>query len=372
MSGDGVDSKLLEALKLLAERPEILSAALALARGDVVQNAAAKPTIAELWSAYELVAPTKLAAGTWRARCCYRETLGRLALTLDDGTRTTIADLAYDLVTPRVAEIYRSAREREDNGQGGTIAKGTVNRELGAVQSMLTWHVAVTKKIPDHNLKGWGRADESGDARQTYLTPEQAHRFISAGRPLFQDICTVAYRCAGMRPTEARMLMKSSVDFASKVINLGSRRTKMRQARPVPFPSDVEAILRRNCEASKGPFVFVRPTDPDRIKPVSASTFHNWLDMARERSGITGFDGEAIVVHTLRHCAVTDLLQAKVDPTAVMAAAGMSPKTLQRYSKFGPDQQANLRKHLEEQLSPPDRVGPRRAASVRPGRLARR
>jgi integrase len=331
------------------------------------------PTVATLWEAYALVAPTLLVATTWRVWRTYRNTFGRLKLTLDDGTESTIADLPADKVTPRVAEIYRMAREKEPNNQGGTVSPITVNSELGALQAVLSYSANIAKTLPANPLDGWRRVDEAPYARQTYLTPEQARKFIGAGVPLFQDICTVAYRCAGMRNSEARLLRKSEVDFARRVINLPSSRNKNAKPRVVPFPSDVEAILRRHCDGSLGPYVFVRPKDPDRVKPVPQSTFQRWLDQARERSGVTGFDGETVVVHTLRHCAVTDLLQAKHDPTAVMAAAAMSPRTLMRYSKFGPTQQDAMREHMEAQLQQaPERVGPRRAQNVRPGRSVRR
>jgi integrase len=369
------DPKLLAALKLIAERPEILQAAMALAQGQVVQDAAPKPTVAALWDAYALVAPSRLAKGSWRSRLSYRKTFGRLVLKLDDGTESTIVDLPYDQVTPRVAELYRIAREKEDNGQGGTVAPGTVNRELGTLQAMFQWHTDIKKTIPHNPLKGWHRTDESGSGRQTYLTPEQARRFIEAGPPLFQDVALVAYRCAGLRHAEARLLRKSEVDFAAKVINLPNTRNKNKKPRKVPFASDIEAILRRHCENSRGPYVFVSPKDHERVRPVPPATFQNWIAKARERSGIVGFDGENVVLHTLRHAAVTDLLQARIDPTAIMAAAAMSPRTLVRYSKFGPEQQDAMRKHMEEQIapSPPaDRAGPRRAQNMRPGRAARR
>ncbi len=334
--------------------------------------AAPKPTVAALWDEYALVAPSRLAPGSWRSRLSYHKTFARLVLKLDDGTDSDLLSMRYDQVSPRVAELYRIAREKEDNGQGGTVAPGTVNRELGALQAMFAYHVDVKRGIPANPLKGWHRTDESGSARQTYLPPEQARRFIEAGPPHFQDVATVAYRCAGMRHAEARLLKKSEVDFAAKVINLPSSRTKARKPRVVPFASDVEAILRRHYDTSRGPFVFVSPKDPDRQRPIPAATFQNWIAMARKRSGVVGFDGENVVLHTLRHCAVTDLLQARVDPTAVMAVAAMSPRTLQRYAKFGPEQQSAMRQHMEDQLKPPERVGPRRAAPLRPGRLARR
>jgi integrase len=240
---------------------------------------------------------------------------------------------------------------------------------------MFAWHVDVKKSIPRSPLHGWHRIDDTPYARQTYLTPEQVKDFIEAGPPLFQDVATVAYRCAGMRHAEARLLKKSEVDLVGRVINLPPARNKNRKPRVIPFPSDVEAILRRHYETSRGPFVFVSTKDPARIRPIAAATFQNWIALARKRSRIVGFDGEAVVFHTLRHCAVTDLLQAKVDPTAIMAAAAMSPATLTRYSKFGPEQQANLRDHMEAQLKqPPEagRVPPRRAVPMRAARSGRR
>ncbi len=368
------DPKLLEALKLLTERPEILKAAMALARTNVVPNGAPKPTVAELWTQYAKAAPSLLKPETWRVRQMYRGHYGRLVLGLDDGTKSTVADLPWDAVTPRLAEIYRAAREQEDNHQGGTVAPGTVNRELSTLQSMFQYHVDIRKMIPTNPIVGFTKVDEAPYARQTYLTPDARRRFIEAGHPVFQDLAIVADRCGGMRQKEVRLLRKSEVDFVGQVINLPSSRSKNKRPRVIPFASDVEAILRRHCDNSRGQYVFASPSDPARCKPIPPATFWGWMNTARDRSGVVGVNGEVTCFHHIRHAAVTDLLQDKIDSTTVMAVAGMSPQTLSRYSKFGPEQQQRLREHMESKLAAPspERAGPRRAAAVRPGRMARR
>lgn len=335
---------------------------------------ARRPTVLALWDEYAIVAPQRLSKSTWRVRATYRESFAAMPLPLDGGESGPLGSLPWDQCTPRAAELYRMVRSQQDNGRKGTVAAGTINRELGALQAMFTYHVEIKKTIPVNPLRGWERVDETPFARQTYMPPAQVRKYLEAGPPVFQDIGLVAWRCAGMRNAEARGLKKSEVDFASKVINLPSARNKSKRARVIPFPSDVEAILRRHCEYSRGPYVFTNPKDPDRCKPVAANTFYDWMKAARERSGVQGFDGEQIVFHHIRHAAVTDLLQDRVDPTSVMAAAGMTPRTLMRYSKFGPEQQATLRAHMESKLQPPaaDRAGPRRAVFSRPSRLARR
>lgn len=357
--------------------------------GQVVHQAAptpAKQTIAELWDLWRDVAERDLGANTWVTAKAHRNTWSKTKLTLDDGSSWTVADMPWDLLGRRTSEIYRTVREKtpsgrlDKNGQPGLVAPTSVNREMNTLMSLLNYHRDVRKTIPFNPLVGWERVDETPYQRQTYLSDEKAQQFIEGGNLCFQHVSTVALKCLGMRQSEARLLRKSEIDWDSKVINLPAERNKNKRARVIPFASDVEAILRLNCEISRGEYVFVAPADNTRTKPVSANTWFGWLKQARKRSGVKGFNGEPVVTHHLRHKAVTDALQEKIDPTTVMAVAGMSPETLKRYSKFSPEQQKNLRDHMEAKLhkpaapapeSPPDRREPRRAPPAFRSRLVR-
>jgi integrase len=358
-----LDSSLLAALKLIAEQPEVLAAAMALAGAQTA--GAPKRTIGQLWVEWE---PTAKKLASWRICKTHRGTFEKTEVSCDSGRKTTVWDLPWEEVTPHLADLYRQTRSatpsgrRGRDGKIGNVSDSTINRELITLQSMLSYHRSVRQSIRYNPLAGFRRTNEAGFARQTYLTPEQAQRFIGAGPPMWQDITTVAYRCAGMRHSEARLLKKSEIDFEARVICLPSRRNKNRRARTIPFPSDVEAILKHHCEISRGPYVFVSTKDPKRMDPVGPSAMQYWMERARERSGVVGFEGETIVIHHLRHAGVTQLLQEGAPESMVKAAAGMSAETLSRYVKFQRPQQEILRQHMNRseagEAAPPriDRV----------------
>lgn len=336
----GVDPKLVEALIDVVR-----------AHGSE-KPAATVPTAGDLWAEWEPLT-TRMASG--RICATHGRNFRRTVLSLDGGKKSTVFDLPWNEVTTHVADLYRAARlampsgRKGKDGKPGNVGDGTINRELVSLQSMFGYFRDRKKSIPYSPIDGFNRPSEAASARQTYLTPEQARLFIEAGPPMWQDICTVAYRCAGMRHSEARLLQKSEIDWEAKAINLPSRRNKNRIARVIPFPDDVEIILKRHAEISRGPYVFVSTRDPKRLDPVGPAAMQYWMEKAREKSGVVGFDGESVVVHSLRHAGVTRLVEKNAPESFVKAAAGMSDVTFRRYVKFKRPQQEILRGFMNDQ-----------------------
>lgn len=325
---------------------------------------ATEPTVGELWEEYEVWGKNNYRPGAWHVALMHRRNFAKVVI---DGV--PVADMPWSKATPHFAEQYRAARGAMPNGRKGTIKPGTINRELTTLQQMFNYFVHTRKTIERNPIDGFSRVDEAQFARQTYLSPGQVRRFLESGPPVFQDIGLVAYRCAGLRNSEARLLKKTEIDWEARKLNLSAARNKNHRPREVPFPQDVEAVLRRHCENSRGPFVFVSPTDPQRVKPIPVATMQGWLRQARKRSGVQGFDGEPVVVHTLRHSGVTQLIQDGAPQGFVRAAAGMSEQTFARYLKFGREQQNALRKIMDRQvdgptpIAPEDRRGPQGVVS---------
>jgi integrase len=283
----------------------------------------------------------------------YGNNFRRTKVKLDaDQPEVSLFELPWNLVTPKAGALYREVREATSNGRKGKDGKigkvsgSTVNRELGAMHSMFEYFRTTKESIPHNPLEGFHRCDETRSARQTCLSPEQVRAFIAAGCPMWQDITTTAYRCAGMRHTEARLLRKSEIDWDAKVINLPGQRNKNGHPRVIPIPDDVEVILRQHCQISRGPFVFVDTRDPHRMRPVGGAAMQYWMEKARKASGVVGFDGEAVVIHSLRHAGVTRLVEAAAPESFIKAAAGMCEATFQRYVKWQRPQQEILRDHM--------------------------
>jgi integrase len=360
--------------------PSLIAALVQVVEAHVADKKAPEPVamVEQLWAEWEPIA-MKLSSG--RVVATHGRNFRRTRIRLEDGRELTVFELAWKEAGPLVADLYRSARlmvssgRRGRDGKIGKVSDGTVNRELISLQSCFSYHRDRTRKIPYNPIDGFNRPSEEGSARQTYLTPEEAKIFIEAGPPMWQDICTVAYRCAGMRHSEARLLRKSEIEWESKTIRLPSRRNKNGRARVIPFPDDVEPILRRHCEISRGPYVFVSTKDPKRMDPVGGSFMQYWMEKVRETTGLVGVDGENVVVHSLRHAGVTRLVEINAPEPFIRAAAGMSPNTLKRYTKFQRPQQEILRDHMNKLAPPPpppltvipgDRKDPRRAPAPAP------
>lgn len=318
---------------------------------DATQKPVATKTVGELWTEWEPWAKRNI--GSYQAVVAHRNNFARVAFGLPIGKSCTTFELPWTDLTAEVIELFRDARQREPNGRGGTVKPSSVNREITTLMSMLNWHAKVRRSITHNPIAGLKKVDETPFARKTALSPDQVKRFIEAGPPIFQDIAWVAYRCAGMRNSEARMLKKSEIDWEARVINLPPERNKNGRHRVIPFPDDVLPILERHCENSRGPLVFVNPKDPKRCDPISIKTMANWAKSAREKSGIVGFNGEAIVVHTLRHSGVTQLINDGAPESMVKAAAGMCDTIFRRYSHFQRPQQEILRRHMNQQATTP-------------------
>jgi integrase len=307
-----MDAKLQEALRLIAENPAVIQAALALASASPTVEER-KPTIAERWAEWEPWGALELGgdqSNAWRTAKAHRAVWARTILPLDDGRKVAVESMTAEEITPRVCEIYRSVRQVTPNGRKrkdgapDVVKPTTVNRELSTLKSMINYFVRVRKTMSSHPMIGWQRVDEEPYARKTYLNDEKARRFIEAGPPMFQDIMTVCLRAAGMRQSEVRLLRKSEIDWDEKTINLPAGRNKNRRGRSIPIPDDVADILSAASARSKGEYVFVSPRDPQRLKPISTGTWQGWLTKARDRSGVTGFDGENVCtrLHEAQSC----------------------------------------------------------------------
>lgn len=322
------------------------------------------PTLRELWDQWEPWAARSISS--WATCLVIKKALLNTPFPLDTGEVTSLGETPWNKASRHVANKYRGAREAMPNRRGGLISPTTVNRELDTLQSMLNYHLKIKGSIDHNPILGWSRTDEAPYARQTSLTPDQVEKFLEGAHPMFQDIARVAYRCVGMRNSEARLLRKAEVDWDRAVINLPAARNKSRRARVVPIPDDVLPILRRHADVSRGVYVFVMYTDPKRERCIGKTTFHYWLEAARKASGIVGFNGEKIVMHTMRHSAVTELTSKGAPERYIKAAAGMCDKTFRRYSQFNPDQQDILREFQNGHpiTDETDRKAPRRVGVI--------
>lgn len=337
---------------------EVLLAAAKSAGTAPAATAAAASTLRQLWTEWHpVMLETYKAAETATAA---RRMLD-VPVQRPDGSTLALGEWRPDELSRSTMDLYRAARTKmrsgrvTADGKPATISDTTVDREINTLQAMLTWHVEAERLVRNPIAK-WRRSPPR--RRQTSLTWEQFEEFVSYGPPIFQDMATVAFKCAGMRRGEILRLEKAELDHERHEIALRGERIKTDEDRIIPVDSETWAVLERRAAESRGPFVFVNPRDPKRITPVSIRTFYNWIKRCRRDSGMRGVHGESIVFHLARHGGLNDWLDAGVNPAHVSKAGGLSLVTLQKhYQKWQRSQRAHVQQQVEDH-----RAGQRRPA----------
>ena len=302
------------------------------------------PLVRQLWAQWEPFASQTMA--NWHLCKCHREHL--LETEAVHGTRRVkFGDIPVDELSENSWALLRAALEVKPKKLGkGTLSPTYVNRMLPTLQTMFRYCVG-ERLIGVNPSVGWERVDEEAYARQRMLTADEFQQYISGAHPTFQGIATIQYRCVGMRPTEARELLKTEIHWPTNTIRLDPKRTKNRRTHPIPIPDDVLPVLELHCKLSRGVYVFVRPQDPTRKEAVPYGTYIEWARAARRSCGLEVGESEKLVPYHFRHAGVTQALTDGASPVFVSKAARVSPNIMNRtYAKFLTEQQESLRAAL--------------------------
>lgn len=340
-------------LRILAEalraNPGLLSQAAALAGGTLAQG----DTIRALWTTWEPHARSRYASPLATAA-----RMLEVELPTASGPRR-LGEWPVAEFGRSTCDLYRAARTKMVSQRGQAVSDTTVDRELTALQGMISWHVQ-EGRLEKNPIAGWKRS--RARRRQTMLSWEQFKAFASHAAPWYQDVVRVMYKCAGMRRGEVLGLRKTELDHARQEIVLQGERTKTDRDRVIPVDIDTWELIERRAAESEGPFVFVDPGDPNRCRPLSPRQVYLATVKCRKASGMVGVHGEPIVPHLARHGGINDLLLAGVNPADVSAAAGVSLAIMQKhYLHFSPprrDQMAEKINAYRAGRKPPMAVRP--------------
>ena len=317
------------------------------------------PTVKELYASF-LADPLVKRQASYRSRCSYQKRLVTTLIALPDGTKRAFGDFAWNELSPDTCDRFREASYEIPTQHKKPPQDNSIDQILGALQSAI--RAAITKRdgVVTHDpIAGFWRSDPREFSRKTYLTDDQRALWVGEAHPQFQEMTFVEERCVGMRPGEVRFLRKQEVNWATMTITILPGRVKNRRPSTIPIPKDIIPILKRHMAISRGPYVFVAPADPKRMKPVSASTFGGWSRRARRKAGIVGDGGERIVPYHLRHKGITDALAAGGEPAHVAHAARTSLEQVEKtYSKWKLEQLEQLRAALDRPRAAPVRFAP--------------
>jgi integrase len=209
---------------------------------------------------------------------------------------------------------------------GRTTAPGTVNRELATLSHLfaqaLEWKWLNTAKPKMKRLK-------EGSGRILYLTSDQAQKFQEAAKA---SDCAQLYPFVfialqtSMRMSEVLSIAKEDIDLERMKIHIPKAKAG---ARDQPITEDVAVFLKKYLvesvpAASEWMFPAVK-------KSVSGHTM-TVTKPFRAAALAAGLDPVQVVRHTLRHTAISHLVQAGVDLPTVKRISGH--KTLQMVERY--------------------------------------
>ncbi len=244
----------------------------------------------------------------------------------------------------RLEEIALPEKQRpKDVSKLQTTSKGTINRELSILSHLFNkaidwgWITARPAKISRFH---------EGQGRITYLTVEQIRRLIECAK---QDQNEHIYPFiiigleTSMRKMEILSIRREHVELDRLIIFIPKAKAGMREQ---PITNHLADFLKA--------YMNVLPEGTQWLFPsIAAKEGHtiNLLKPFRRVVAAAGLDPKQVVRHTLRHTAITHLVQAGVDLPTVKRISGHKTLTMvERYAhQNGEHIQAAMEK-LENRL----------------------
>jgi len=197
---------------------------------------------------------------------------------------------------------------------GKKACPGTINRELAALSHLfnkaLEWKWLDKKPVLIKRLK-----EDSG--RIVYLTPKQAARLVEAARedqnPHIYPFCVIGLE-TGMRKMEILSIRLEHIDLARRVIYIPQAKAG---AREQPITGRLATFLKGYLDIARPEqkWLFPSPLNSDNAYGNINETFQRVVKNAE-------LDPKQITPHTLRHTAITHLVQAGVDLPTVKRISG--------------------------------------------------
>lgn len=217
-------------------------------------------------------------------------------------------------------DVERYKKFRLDNKAKQT----TINRELAVLSHLFTkaieWSWIDAKPATIRRYK----EDQS---RITYLTVEQIDRLILAAKqdqhPQIYPFIMIGLETA-MRKSEILSIRLKDIDLERKIIFIPKAKAGARQQ---PITTSLAEFLKKHIANMKKQDVWLFPAG----KSVTGHTV-NIEKPFRRTVAAAGLDPRQVVRHTLRHTAITHLVQAGVDLPTVKRISGH--KTLQMVERY--------------------------------------
>lgn len=204
-----------------------------------------------------------------------------------------------------------------------TAAPGTINRELAVLSHLF------------NKAMEWGWIDrrparikrfKEDNGRITYLTVEQVKRLLEAAsedaNPQIYPFIVIGLDTS-MRMMEILSIRREDVNVDRRVIFIPKAKAGSREQ---PITAHLAEFLKGHIDAAEPGQVWLFPSR-------SLAGHTKWIEEPFRRVvAAAGFDPKEVVRHTLRHTAITHLVQAGVDLPTVKRISGH--KTLQMVERY--------------------------------------
>lgn len=223
-------------------------------------------------------------------------------------------------------------------GKLGPVALGTINRELTTLSHLFT--KAVEWNWLDHKPAQVKRFKVES-ARITYLTTAQIARLLDvASKDRSAEIYPfiVIGLETSMRKMEILSIELKNIDLDRQVIYIPQAKAG---AREQPITSSLTDFLRGYIESSESEETWLFPS-----KNFATGHAMNIEKPFRRVVEEAGLDAKTVVRHTLRHTAITHLVQAGVDLPTVQRISGH--KTLQMVVRYSHQNGEHIRAAMDK------------------------
>ncbi|MHB9839965.1 tyrosine-type recombinase/integrase [Paraburkholderia terrae] len=253
------------------------------------------------------------------------------------------ADTPLSKISTFDIERYKKQRAQEKSARGGdrvsdkakgqgvkaadkaqNATPGTINRELAVLSHLLS--KAIEWGWITHRPAKLSRLKE-GDGRIVYLTVEQVAKFIEAAKasdnPQLYPFVVIAVETS-MRMSEILSIRRENVDVQRRVIYIPKAKAGRREQ---PIPAHLATFLKGCIEAL--------PPGTPWLFPSAAAKSGHAVDIRKpfiKAVRNAGLDPALVVRHTLRHTAITHLVQAGIDLPTVKRISGH--KTLAMVERY--------------------------------------
>jgi len=259
----------------------------------------------------------------------YRERGNKSLQTLSDGSETIWGLEALDaffeykaepeqLGTPLTRITVDTVRDFTRKRQEDGVGNATINRSLALLRRMLrlAYEDGKIHRMPKIRML------KEPPARKGFLQREQFEKLLAALPEHLRPLVTFLYYC-GARLGEALQITWLQVDLKAALIRFEPEQTKTDEARYVPLPDVLLALLAK-MEPKEGT-VFASENLRKEWMKACAGVGLGTLDR-------TTWQYSGLIIHDLRRSAIKNLMKAGVNEKVAMEISGHKTRTVfERY-----------------------------------------